>query len=1083
MSIQKLACSAITASQEANFGLATINVDFSLLKVEAPKEFKALGTNLSQVRRKSAEDGTPHIIARRLGALFRQCLASTPNLVRTYGTRASEIAANPKVNPKPTRAHGVFAEHVGIDGTSIWAAATSGAEAIAVHLLACMLARIWSRSEAVAIWTELILARKKQLQETSEVDPQYQLAIQDSRIEVTHDQLAWWDSSARAWLQAADEAMVVKQTQLMLVLNNLSLPVNTKPKLYDNVMQAWISAMITIENLLSGMPQGVTGGSTLLGLSSWHLYPDMLVLEDATVEVKQNDKLLGSAGILTIGLNVSTENQHGVFWSLPLGHLRYYGNPVVSESSLVTQGNRVTLPQLMLMAVGRITSHWQMDESTIAHFLTDTCKVVGPDSGSDTAKSKNWVAHLADAVKPLLSKDSMDVKIGRQLMKLGARRCSKFIPQNHQMPRLFDLNNLSTFVSLLGHPEDAVQYLRKSVENTSRDVLGNRNALIMYARGTGNAQHYRIQHEFATLFPMQSRSRKRLYDGEVRVVMNSARHKRWICPYMYNTTSDGGVVYDPSRLEQFQKLNEDTHDYTSRDLHVDAENDCVIWDIWQQELEEYGFNVPDQGANKTEYPFVEEDDVSMGILGLQHSSDISLEFDMVAGSLDTIAVLISKIKHDEQKDQCGLGSQSDKDGVNMNRLPNDGESQGHRSINSGDSEALYLRPLLELTTKIPDAIVFEALQAEESGLRRDKVSKHLTRLLERDPSLHVSLRTLLTALMIYDSLPGTTVSLNVISQSLSEMSWVPNEKIPTKPVIGEIIFKPYRVDRSSVFACIASFETGSHVAHPATLRHVMAMAVGDSIFISSNMLCDPQDQSISHEVTRVRGNIGRSGIAMMVPPRNPLMREAELDNWQLVNHEVFDGVLHDSFSSTTLHLGFTDYVLPMDVGSHGSRGFEIYFLESIVSVHDKGEWVADVDIQLAFSNTSWRGHDGSKNQPRLGYVKSCDHVGHAGCSARDVIGSHHLTSVDDWNEILEPPNGVGIVRSLGNWLGRLSATTVCLQKGHSVLVLPDKFCWSCISEKWCELMGIQSRAGMLRREDIATELERMTGAGQLFLVC
>lgn len=347
MSIQKIAPSALALNQEANFGLATVNVDFSLIKVEAPAEFRVLGKELSQGRRKSAEIGISHVTARKLGALFRHLLPKTPHLIRKYGLRASEIASNPQVNPKPaTGIHGIFTDHVGIDGTNIWAAATSGSDAIAMHLLACMLARMWSHPEAVAIWAEMVAFRKRELGMTDETDPHHQHMVQDSTIEVARDQLAHWDSSARAWLSAADEAMELRQTQLMLILNNISLPVNTKPALYHNVLESWTSAMVAADNLLQGMPQSVQNGSILLGLSSWHLYPNMLILEHSRDPVLQNDHLVDTAGILTLGLNNERNATCGVSWSLPLGQLKYYGHPVVTESSLVTKGNRVSTMQL-----------------------------------------------------------------------------------------------------------------------------------------------------------------------------------------------------------------------------------------------------------------------------------------------------------------------------------------------------------------------------------------------------------------------------------------------------------------------------------------------------------------------------------------------------------------------------------------------------------------------------------------------------------------------------------------------------------------------------------------------------------------
>lgn len=59
-----------------------------------------------------------------------------------HGRRVTEIAEMPSVNPKGSQSDGAFADHVGADRTTIWAAATSGQEVIAIHLLACMLARI-----------------------------------------------------------------------------------------------------------------------------------------------------------------------------------------------------------------------------------------------------------------------------------------------------------------------------------------------------------------------------------------------------------------------------------------------------------------------------------------------------------------------------------------------------------------------------------------------------------------------------------------------------------------------------------------------------------------------------------------------------------------------------------------------------------------------------------------------------------------------------------------------------------------------------------------------------------------------------
>ena len=84
--------------------------------------------------------------------------------LRVSGLRASEIVENPDFNPRSNPSHGPFVDYVGADGTSIWAAATSGPAAVAVHLLASLLAHMWSGSEATSIWGELVAARKTLLQ-------------------------------------------------------------------------------------------------------------------------------------------------------------------------------------------------------------------------------------------------------------------------------------------------------------------------------------------------------------------------------------------------------------------------------------------------------------------------------------------------------------------------------------------------------------------------------------------------------------------------------------------------------------------------------------------------------------------------------------------------------------------------------------------------------------------------------------------------------------------------------------------------------------------------------------------------------
>ena len=66
--ISKIAASAVSATNEVNLGLANFNIDFSLVKIEAPVEYRGLRNALSRRRVENAEQGPVHRTARRLGA-------------------------------------------------------------------------------------------------------------------------------------------------------------------------------------------------------------------------------------------------------------------------------------------------------------------------------------------------------------------------------------------------------------------------------------------------------------------------------------------------------------------------------------------------------------------------------------------------------------------------------------------------------------------------------------------------------------------------------------------------------------------------------------------------------------------------------------------------------------------------------------------------------------------------------------------------------------------------------------------------------------------------------------------------------
>lgn len=277
----------------------------------------------------------PHITARKLGALFESILPSTPNVYRAYGQRASEISQASSVNPQIRSKYGVFSSRVGSDATSIWAAATSGPPAIAIHLLACMLARIWDGPEATSIWAEIVQRRKELI--FAEMDCKNIIemtTLAAAKQDITRAQIAEWDASARSWLRTADAVRTRQQKQLMLILDNVKGSVNKRSDTYESVITAWKDSLTQMEGLIQGISQQATNGGILLALSAWHLYPDMLVVVPCKTQVCQHDEIFKSEVVLTIGLEKPDLDQSGICWSLPLASLRHYGAPVVSSCSI-----------------------------------------------------------------------------------------------------------------------------------------------------------------------------------------------------------------------------------------------------------------------------------------------------------------------------------------------------------------------------------------------------------------------------------------------------------------------------------------------------------------------------------------------------------------------------------------------------------------------------------------------------------------------------------------------------------------------------------------------------------------------------
>lgn len=116
------------------------------------------------------------------------------------------------------------------------------------------------------------------------------------------------------------------------------------------------------------------------------------------------------------------------------------------------------------------------------------------------------------------------------------------------------------------------------------------------------------------------------------------------------------------------------------------------------------------------------------------------------------------------------------------------------------------------------------------------------------------------------------VSLDITSRPFYLVKWAQNLGLVT-----DTYWTLPNISRGTAFACIALFESGSPYFSPEGLENVMAMSTGDSIYIAAALLHDPFEKTEPWMISRINGNIGKPGIAMMILPQFLLVKEVKKD--------------------------------------------------------------------------------------------------------------------------------------------------------------------------------------------------------------
>lgn len=895
-----------------------------------------------------------------------------------------------------------------MDGASICAGASSGSSGIAVNLLACLLARAFTPSEATAIWVELVAQRRRDIEENSD-DSQFQslAARMACRQDLSRNELAKWDASARAWLLSADEVKKVEATQFKLIVKDLGLFTSSVGDTYASILDVWTTAMRSLQDLIDGMPQKISKGALLLGISAWHIYPDLNVI-GPTAYVRFKDSLVNPGGIITVGLSAS-EDDAGAKWSLLLSHLRYYGDPVTVSMPAEVDSSRITMEQLLLVALGSVIGSWGMCGTTVedgAELFIALNDCLGDQDNNVSVSNLLWLSPLLIAAKGFLdSPQGTRRDEASHLIAYGRRNGQSFLEQNQQtMEPIFGLANplnlpaLSTNVA--EDSGDGDEDKEKSIEClrrlASQCCLGYDQCIIRYPRKAS----VKSEHMYATAIPISRKSQERSPERSDQAPLF---HMRWVQTESWRSfqvpVGEECHRYDPTDIESFKSLR--SYKYSESGHYIHWRNAPRIFSKYSRQIDVVGRarekskNVTNNGNAYTRLDASSSDE----------DREISVvDFQEIVCDIEDVALF--KIADVDIEKFCFL-----KD-VEVIKVLRSGNLKPRRIMDLLCHERGEIYP------------VWSFINPE---LHLESNARTFT-------SIKTSLVALAKAKQLYDELPGATVSMAITKRPLHLAGWAVDVES----------------NRASKFGCIANFETGTLDIAPNAISSVMAMSSGNSIFVANELIQDPYDGSYKRQgITRILGNLGRPGVVMLVPPPAPRIAPRDSNSWRLINHPPFKGETIDSFGDTSLHLSFTEYEISLSVRV-GVIDADAVMLESLISVYDRDKWIADLDVlgSLARKESDFFPRLASHHETMCPRAPSSMKAAEKSVNPIDNT-TKRFVAIDNWDELLDPPEGlgisqIGVIRASDSWQARLATMSVCIQRTYRTTVLPKqpvcKFC-------------------------------------------
>lgn len=631
----------------------------------------------------------------------------------------------------------------------------------------------------------------------------------------------------------------------------------------------------------------------------------------------------------------------------------------------------------------------------------------------------SWLDMLFDASEVCLQAVDIGDESPKQVLRLGRSYAEAFLGEPFQWP-YFGLSEKGKFVSCTGTEDDSIQVLRE----VAAKLPGRPSQMFIRVRHEV-ADGIPPVYEYMTAQPIERTSSKRHNDGSHQPIFV---HRRWI----YSGSKVQGHTVDkryfrklvtvfpelvnaprrgPSDMmaEAAAHRSAEPTDILSRCSSFISEDDPKeyhgVQAVFQASFKERSARYQTKGEEvlPREKCTIEDFRVEkMGIFWAEYATDdqsTSPWYDRIYG--DESAALFANSNNEAIRQAAEEYSLTHFQNFFESNLldPKALHNALHRGFASADRTVQYWRSL-------------KAVSSAATLYRTLRIATIDVRILEcniwKSPWIgtsehRVRLKAKQTKFAMPDSAASTTLEL----------------------------LMPYPLDLKGAFSCICLFESGRFQIQPKSLRNVMAMCSNDLIWVASCLLNDPWRGCTLDEHPLIRvfpGNIGRSGIAFLVAPTEPMRRPRSIHDFRDIIHRPFEGHLQNNFRTTSLHLSFTTAESPLGDNFSGMKDDETYLLETLLSVHEGAEWVADLDILSSLSREYTtlglcNGHSESQIGPKL---EAC--------------------CIDNWTELLEPPETrLGIVRACSDWQARLATFTIAVSTGNKVVVLPSSICWDCVN--------------------------------------